>query len=156
MYTFVAYDLQFGNTERIAQAIANTLHTFGPVQVVHVDPAHLLDCRKADLLILGSPTQGFRATQAMQSFVEEIPFALLRGLAVASFDTRTHGPWGSAARHLTRQLRVLGIEPLVPPMSFFVKGTQGPLVEGEVERAARWALGLRQQYETLQHHLVAH
>lgn len=156
MNTCVVYDSQFGNTERIAQAIADPLRPFGPVRVVRVDPDHPLDCQEADVLILGSPTQGFRATLAMQSFVKEVPFVLLRDLGVACFDTRVHGPWGSAARHLARRLRTLGVEPLVPPMSFFVQGTQGPLIEGEVERAGRWAVSLRQQYEASQHHLVAH
>lgn len=156
MNTAVVYDSQFGNTERIAQAIANTLQAFGPVRIVRVDPEHPLDCRAVDLLVLGSPTQGFRATPAMQSFLVKVPFALLHNLAVVSFDTRIHGLWGSAARYLARRLRSLGVEPLVPPMSFFVKGTPGPLVEGEEERATHWALGLRQHYASLQHHLVAH
>lgn len=156
MNTLVVYDSQFGNTERIAQAIANTLQAFGPTRTVRVDPEHPLDCRETDLLVLGSPTQGFRATPAMQSFLTVVPFALLQNLAVATFDTRVHGPWGSAARNLARRLRSLGIEPLVPPMSFFVKGTPGPLVEGEEEHAAQWALGVHQYYESAHHHLVAH
>src|SRR5579872_736488 len=104
MKTFIVYDSQFGNTERIARAIANTLQAFGPVQIARVDPEHPLNCQEADLLVLGSPTQGFRATPAMQSFITKIPFALLQNLAVVVFDTRVHGPWGSAARHLTRRL----------------------------------------------------
>jgi flavorubredoxin len=156
MNTIVVYDSQFGNTERIAQTIANTVRSFGPVQVVRVDPTHRLDCREADLLILGSPTQGFRATPAMQAFVRAVPSALLRDLAVVCFDTRVHGPWGSAARHLARRLHTSGVKLLVQPMSFFVQGTEGPLAEGEVERASRWAVSLRQQYKTLQHHLIAH
>lgn len=155
MNIFVIYDSQFGNTERIAQTIANTLYTFGPVRVARVDSDHPLDCREADLIILGSPTQGFRATPAMQSFAEKIPFAQLPDLAVASFDTRVHGPWGSAARHLTRRLRARRVESLVPPMSFFVKGTQGPLIEGEEDRAARWALEILQSYKSTRQSLVA-
>jgi len=45
---------------------------------------------------------------------------------------------------MARQLRSLGVEPLVPPESFFVKAVkkEGPLLAGEVERAATWALTL--------------
>lgn len=150
----IVYDSQFGNTERIAQAIASTLQGFGPVRIERVDPEHPLNCQDVDLLMLGSPTQGFRATSAIQSFIMHVPFALLQNLAVVTFDTRIRGPWGSAARNLARRLYSLGVEPLLPPMSFFVKGTPGPLVEGEEERAARWALDVCQQYESLHHHLV--
>lgn len=156
MNTCVVYDSQFGNTEQIARSIANTLQAFGPVQIERVDPDHPLNCQEVDLLVLGSPTQGFRATPAMQSFIAQVPFALLQNLAVATFDTRVHGPWGSAARNLARRLRSLRVELLMPPMSFFVQGTPGPLVEGEEKRAARWALDVRQHYESLNHHLVAH
>lgn len=156
MNTFVIYDSQFGNTERIAQTIADTLYTFGPVRVVRVDPDHPLDCREADLVVLGSPTQGFRATPAIRSFVEKTPLAQFQRLAVVTFDTRIHGPWGSAARQLTRLLQTMGIQPLLSPMSFFVKGTQGPLVEGETERAARWALNILQSYKAAHQHLATH
>ncbi len=60
MNTLVVYDSQYGNTERIAQAIADTLGTFGQAQAVHVDPGHQVSFQGVDLLILGSPTQGFR------------------------------------------------------------------------------------------------
>lgn len=156
MNTVIVYDSQYGNTERIARAIASTLENVGPVQVARIDPDHPLDCQQADLLILGSPTQGFRATPAMQDFVLHTPFALLPNLAVATFDTRVHGPWGSAARNLARRLHAQHLETLAPPTSFFVEGTPGPLVKGEEERAARWALAVHQRYESAKHHLAAH
>src|SRR6266487_4478677 len=102
MNTVVVYDSQYGNTERIAQTIADTLHAFGQVQAVRVDPAHPVSFQGVDLLIMGCPTQGFRPTLAMQSFLGTVPFQSLRGLAVACFDTRIHGPFGSAARGMVR------------------------------------------------------
>jgi flavodoxin len=143
MNTLVVYDSQYGNTERIAQAIASTLRAFGQVQAVRVDPAHPIEFQGVDLLILGSPTQGFRPTPAIQSFLEKVSSASLSGLAVACFDTRFRGRlWkNSAAPRMARQLRTMGVEPIVPPESFFVKTMkkEGPLLAGEVERAATWA-----------------
>jgi hypothetical protein len=42
---------------------------------------------------------------------------------------------------MVRQLRSRGVEPIVPPESFFVKAMkkEGPLLAGEVERATTWA-----------------
>src|SRR5712692_6824666 len=91
MNTLVVYDSQFGNTERIAQIIANTLSAFGQAQAVRVDPAHPVSFQGVDLLILGCPTQGFRPTPAMQSLLGTVPFQRLRGLAIACFDTRFRG-----------------------------------------------------------------
>jgi flavodoxin len=160
MNTVVVYDSQYGNTERIAQAIADTLRAIGKVQAVRVDPAHPIELQGVDLLILGCPTQGFRPTLAMQSLLEKLSSQSLSGLAVACFDTRFRG-WlwkSSAASYMDRQLRTMGVEPIVPPESFFVKAMkkEGPLLAGEGERAASWALGVHQQYEARAAHLVAH
>lgn len=158
MNTFVVYDSQFGNTERIAQEIVSTLRAFGQTRAVRVDPTQAVDFQGVDLLILGSPTQGWRPTPAMQSFLEHIPRQALNGLRVACFDTRFQQPrWitGSAARRIAKQLRKRGVELIAAPESFFVKSTQGPLVDGEMERAVQWALGIHHQCEAPQPHLSA-
>jgi flavodoxin len=143
MNTLVFYDSQYGNTERIAQTIADTLRAFGQAQAVHVAQALQVSFQGLDLLILGCPTQGFRPTPAMQSFLGTVPFQSLSGLTVACFDTRFRGRlWkSSAAPRMARQLRTMGVERIVPPESFFVKAMkkEGPLLAGEVERAATWA-----------------
>src|SRR6266702_7084816 len=143
MNALVVYDSQFGNTEQIAQAIAGTLRAFGQAQTVRVDPAHPLELQGVNLLILGCPTQGFRPTPAMLSFLGTVSYQALSGLAVACFDTRFRGRlWkSSAAPRMARQLRTMGIEPIVPPESFFVKAmkAEGSLLAGEVERAVSWA-----------------
>jgi flavodoxin len=160
MNALIVYDTQYGNTERIAQVIADTLRAFGQVQAVRVDPAHSVSFQGVDLLIVGCPTQGFRPTPAMQSFLGTVSSQSLSDLAVACFDTRFRGVlWkSSAAPRMARQLRTMGVEPLVPPESFFVKAMkkEGPLLAGEVERAASWALGIHQQYEAQEAHLAAH
>jgi len=64
----------------------------------------------------------------------------------------------SAAPYMARQLTTIGIEPIVPPESFFVKAWQkmGPLDAGEVERAGAWAQQLYEQYEASRSLLSAH
>jgi flavodoxin len=160
MNTLVVFDSQYGNTECIAQAIAEALRTFGHAQAVRIDLVHPVLLQKVELLVLGSPTQGFRPTQAMQSWLGTVSSQQLRGLDSACFDTRFRGfLWKiSAAPSLARQLHTLGVEPIVPPESFFVKAMEkeGPLLAGERERAVRWALGIHQAYEARTAHLAAH
>jgi hypothetical protein len=95
-----------------------------------------------DVFIVGCPTQGWRPTQTVQSFLEEVSSEDLRGLVGACFDTRFRLPrfmTGSAAKVMTGKLREKGVSLLVELESFFVEGTEGPLREGELERAATWA-----------------
>lgn len=143
MNTLVVYDSQYGNTERIAQTIADSLRAFGQAQAVRIDPTHPISFQGIDLLVVGSPTQGFRPTQAMQSFLGNTSSQQLRGLIVACFDTRFRGVlWkSSAAPRMAKQLHSMGTGSIVSPESFFVKSmkTEGPLLPGEIERAASWA-----------------
>jgi hypothetical protein len=60
----------------------------------------------------------------------------------AAFDTRFHDSpivTGSSARHIQRAIEGRGGRNLVPGESFFVIRRDGPLREGEVERARVWA-----------------
>ena len=153
MNTLVVYDSQFGNTERIARIIAHTLRAFGEAHAARVDPYHIFKTEGLDLLIVGSPTQGLSPTHEMQAFLRDISPEVLKGVGVACFDTRFRGRlWKhSAAPFMVKQLRALGIETVVAPESFFVKSMkkEGPLVDGEMERAGDWALGVKERYEAL-------
>ncbi len=150
MNTVVVYDSQFGNTEQLAQTIAETLREWGQVHTVRVEHTHPLGLQGVDLLILGCPTQQWRPTRAMRFLLEYIPLESLSRLTVACFDTRLGQPqWmtGSAAGVMTKKLRKMGVSHLYPPESFLVKGMHGPLEGGELERAANWARMLREKVE---------
>jgi len=68
MNALVVYDSQYGNTERIAQAIADTLRAVGQARAVRVDSAHPVELQGVDILIVGCPTQGWNATPRCSPF----------------------------------------------------------------------------------------
>ncbi len=149
MNTLVIYDSQFGNTAHLAQAIARSLSAFGPARAIGVDDHSPGTFAEVDVLVVGCPTQQFRPTPAMRAFLEQLAPTALSHLSIACFDTRIHLPWPlnrTAAPAMVRHLRALGVEPLVPPEGFLVKGKAGPLVAGEVERAAQWVVRLYERY----------
>jgi flavodoxin len=145
MDTLVVYDSQYGNTQRIAEAIADAMSVFGQSRAVRADPALPLELQGVDLLIVGCPTQGWRPTPAISTVLQKGAPEQLRGVAVACFDTRFRMPrWltGSAARVMGRMVAQQGATLLVPPESFFVQGREGPLLSGELKRAYAWAQAL--------------
>ncbi len=146
MNALIVYDSQFGNTERIAQAIADALREAGPVRAVRASEANPGALAGVDLLVVGSPTQAWRPMPSVRSFLESL--GSLGGLAVAAFDTRLGGPsllTGSAARAIAKVLSGKGASLLVPPESFIVTGREGPLKEGELGRAAAWARQIQER-----------
>lgn len=149
----IVYDSIFGNTGKVAKAIAETLEQTNQVRLVTVQEAKGLDFTGADLLIVGSPTRGFRPTPLMSEFAEGL--SRVEGKAAAVFDTRidldTVQPaplrWvvdagGYAAQRLATALGHHGYVLRGEPGGFFVGGTEGPLKPGEIERAKAWATSL--------------
>ena len=106
------------------------------------------------MLVVGSPTQRFSSTTAIRDFLKGIPKKALAGVSVAGFDTRltedelhAHGAmlgklvdwFGYAAPRISEGLEKRGGHVAMPPEGFYVGGTEGPLLEGELDRAADWA-----------------
>ena len=144
MKALVVYDSLYGNTEKISKAIGSAIT--GEVKVLPVGQANPAELKSLDLLIVGSPTQGGRATKPMQAFLDIIPDIALKGIKVAAFDTRMTTKFvkifGYAAGRIANSLKSKGGNLVVPPEGFFVTATKGPLKEGELERAAGWAKGI--------------
>lgn len=150
MKTLIVYDSVFGNTEQIALAMGETLKSQEDVKTLRVGdvkPEHLVELK---LLIVGSPTRAFRPTPAITRFLKNIPKQSLQGVKAAAFDTRIPldnvpgflrvliSIFGYAADPIARRLKKKGAELAVPPEGFFVQDSEGPLKDGEHERAAEW------------------
>jgi flavodoxin I len=140
MKALVVYDSTYGNTEKIAQAISEAI----AAQLLRVGGASPSDLKGFDLVIVGSPTHGGRPTPEIQGLLKAL--SALEGVRAAAFDTRHVSKWtllfGYAAPRIARSLKSNGAALLASPEGFFVLGTQGPLKEGELERAAGWAKGV--------------
>ncbi len=143
MRTLVVYDSMHGNTEKIAQAVGDVIG--GDTTVVHVSKVTSEQVKAVNLLVVGSPTHGGRATPPMQGFVKSLS-APASGTRAAAFDTRMASAWvkifGFAANRMARELRSNGWDVIEPVEGFRVKKSEGPLVDGELQRAASWARAL--------------
>ncbi len=140
MDVLIVYDSFYGNTEKIARAIGESIGSARVIRPEAFDPG---DLKAGDLLIVGSPTQGGRPTKPLQEFLDGIPKLAIEGVGVAAFDTRFSTKWvkmfGYAAEKIAASLQEKGGKLVIPAGSFFVKSEKGPLLDGESERSAAWA-----------------
>ncbi len=161
MRALVVFESMFGNTEKVAGAVARG------IQLEGVDTG-LVEVRSApdrlepdlDLLVVGGPTHAFgmsrastradavrqgasseRATTGLREWLGSVELGSHAAPGLATFDTRVSkvrwlpqaaGP--SAARAGQRR----GLERVATPCGFLVEDVRGPLVERELERAVEW------------------
>jgi flavodoxin I len=146
MKALIVYDSVYGNTEKIARAIAEAITPSNEVKVLGVGEASPSELAAPDLLIVGTPTHAGRPTPAIQDLLNRVPGPSLDGVNIAAFDTRSTSKFarvfGNAAKRIARHLTKKGGVALASPEGFLVTGTKGPLKEGELERAADWAKAL--------------
>lgn len=152
MKALVLYDSVFGNTAKVAQAIGEALKPDCDVVVKQVAESTPADFDGIDILIAGSPTRGFKATPAFNKLLNELSRNALQGVRVGAFDTRMDvvtvdnkvltslvKVFGYAAEPTSKRLEKKGGRVVLAPAGFIVKDSEGPLMEGELERAASWA-----------------
>lgn len=159
MDALVVVESMFGNTRQVAEAVAEGLSAGGARRVAVVDVAQAPTAvpEGVGLLVVGAPTHVFGMTRAStrRSAVDAgaHPASVDRGVRewlleldvpahavpAAAFDTRVglRVPSGSAARAVLRRLRRCGFRPAARATTFYVEGN-GPLVDGELDRARAW------------------
>ncbi len=152
MKALIIYDSQFGNTEKIAQSIGDALAAGAETTLLRAAAATPAALTGYDLIVVGSPTQRFNATEVMSGLLSSPD---LHNVKAAAFDTRfdraeveqgvlrlamkVAGDKAWAATHIADTLTKAGATVVVAPEGFIVEGTEGPLRPGELERAAEWA-----------------
>ena len=148
--TLIIFDSYFGNTNQIAQSINSGIDAESTI-IKHVDEVQPDDLIGVNLLIIGSPTRGFRPTEKISAFIKRTVPSDLKKMNTATFDTRIAletikskafrwmvNTGGYAARAMARQLTGKKANLIAEPEGFFVTGEEGPLKDGETERAKQW------------------
>lgn len=158
----VVYESMFGNTKQLAEAVADALRPNRDVALVEVGQAPDVIDEDIGLVIVAAPTHAFSLSRentrrdaatrsdipivsrgrGVRDWIETVQTT--RSVHFATIDTKVRKPLlpGSAARAAARRLQDRGWIEVTKSRSFFVDGMTGPLLEGELARAAEWATQL--------------
>jgi flavodoxin len=127
----------------VAEAIGYRLKSESAVRLVGINELTVADFNDADLVVMGSPTHRMNLPEAARPVLDRLPKTLLNGKLFAAFDTSYKMSWWlnhfTAGKRLSQKLRKLGGKRILPPEIFLVTGREGPLYEGEIDRAKAWA-----------------
>lgn len=173
MRALVVYESMYGNTKRIAEAIADALARTMAVETIEVSLAPMAIETDVDLLVVGGPTHvhGMTTPHTRAQAVKQATTPVVSpGIGMrewldqarpvgtdtpaVAFDTRIKGAailTGSAANGYAKKLRASGFRVVAPAQSFFI-ATKVPqedaLLEGELDRARAWGLQIAAPFGT--------
>lgn len=136
MKTLVIYDSMFGNTEKVARALASGMRERGvAVDCIRATAVDVGTLGAYDMLVTGGPTQGFGLSAAMKTFTERLKDADVRDKKAFAFDTKLKSRFaGSAAKGIEQRMKQHGMKVVKPYASAIVRGRKGPLKEGTEEQ----------------------
>jgi flavodoxin len=130
VHVLVAYDTRYGNTQRLAEALARGFRSVPGVEVdcvniAQVDPG---DLDQYSVIGLGAPTESHSASAPMKAFLTQVGLVSnLRGMRAFAFETRVAGPLaGSAGGYIEHHLARFGVPPLRPYLSAIVRPMTRP------------------------------
>jgi flavorubredoxin len=133
----VVYDSIYGNTEKVARALAQGLENSGTVkaEVIRADIADATRISDYDMIIIGAPTHAWKPSQKAREFLGRLDASSLRGKKGFAFDTKYRSRLaGSAAKKIQSTLSKLGAEIVTDSVSAIVTGSEGPLEKGTEEK----------------------
>ncbi len=173
MEALVVYESLYGNTRKVAEAIAAGISSTDPgalVRVLGVDEVTPHDLSGGQLVVAGGPTHALRMSTAQsRRNAPDVPAAghaqgpggsdmgirewlgtmpdASNGARAAAFDTRlAFPPSGGAARAIAKGMRRHGYKIAARPHGFVVRGARGPLRDGEEQAAREWGAALAREH----------
>jgi hypothetical protein len=156
MKAIVVYESHWGNTADVARAIAAGLGPDTPVLTTDEAVGPIVD--DADLIVAGAPVMAFGLPSdrtlgsmaksagnaprppdlthpSLRSWLADLPLGHGPG---AAFETGLNWSPGGARGAIEHGLQAAGHPRLMKGRRFVVKGSYGPLRDGELEAAQRW------------------
>jgi len=144
MKGIVVYDSSYGNTKQIAETIGETLKESGiEVDTFYVKDVKKLSARDYNFLVLGSPTKFGTMSFTIKGFLGKVKDKEWMNRPFAAFDTENpeniERKEGSAAEKIAEKLGEKQMNQLLPVLKAVVLDWKGPLQQGEIERAKKYA-----------------
>ena len=139
MNVLIVYETKFGNTKQAAETIAEGIKEGERIEaeVINVNEVDYSKVQDFDAIIIGSPTWAGNCTDTIKNFINELAGLSLNEKFYAVFDTNSGIPLLSKAvkkmeKRIGKQLP--NLKRILPGLPIRVKGTKGPIVEGELPK----------------------
>lgn len=157
----IAYDTKYGNTQRVAELIADGLKAAGAETVVeNMKTVNFDEASGFDAILMGSPNHIGRPTRTFKKFVGNLQKAALKAKFLAAFDTYIGqkddqeviqpggGEFQKALRKMENYLKekLPHLKLITPGLSIAVGGMKGPIIDADLPNCKEFGQKIASQF----------
>lgn len=152
MKVLIVYYTKYGNTEKVANLIAEGIRSVegNEVTVKNVKDVKVKEEQSYDLILIGSPNHFGRHVGSIKKFIKKLPDSQIIADAYAVFDTYIKEDFEKAVKKMEEQVNE--VMPDLPQassgLSIKVEGTgtsKGPIEEEDLPKCKEFGIKLAQR-----------
>jgi flavodoxin len=147
----IVYDTKYGNTEKVANLIAEGITSIDGNEVIvnNVKEIKLKEETSYDLILIGSPNHFGKHIGSVKKFINKLPKSQINVNAYAVFDTYITVDFEKAVKKMEEQISevIPDLRQASPGLSIKVEGTgpsKGPIVNDELPKCKEFGIKLAQ------------
>ncbi len=134
----VVYDSQYGNTERVAETIAEGMRDAGEIEtyLTNVKDVDVDTIANYDAILIGSPNHAGGPTRSIKKFVDGLGNLPVAGKEFAVFDTYMGKDVEKAVTKMEQRIneKAPALKMLAHGLSIRVEKWKGPIVDEELPK----------------------
>ena len=149
MKVLIVYATKYGNTERVANLIAEGVSSIEGNEVIvkNVKDVKLKEAATFDLILIGSPNHFGKHVGSIKKFIDKIPNSQLKVNAYAVFDTYILTDFEKAVKKMEEQLNEVmpGLSKASSGLSIKVEGkgtSKGPITSEDLPKCKEFGIKL--------------
>ena len=146
MKVLIVFDTKHGNTQQVADLIADGINSTegNETEVVNVKDFDLSGELTYDLILIGSPNHMGTYTKSIKKFVKNLSSASVKASSFAAFDTYMKGDFEKAVKKMEKLLteNFLNSTKALPGLSIKVGGMKGPIVKEDLSKIKEYGIKL--------------
>ena len=146
MKVLIIFDTKHGNTQKVAELIADGLNSVegNETEVVNVKGFDINKDKTYDLILIGSPNHMGSHTKNIKKFISNLSSTTVKVNLFAVFDTYMKGDFEKAVKKMEKQLtkNFLNSTMALPGLSIKVDGMKGPIVEEDLSKCKEYGIKL--------------
>jgi len=147
----VVYATKYGNTERVANLIAEGISSAEDNEVIvkSVKDVKLKEDASYDLILIGSPNHFGKHVGSVKKFINKLPTSQIKAKSYAVFDTYILADFEKAVKKMEQQISEVmpDLQKASPGLSIKVEGkgtSKGPITTEDLPKCKEFGIKLAQ------------